>query len=67
VADIRIEERKRGAPWMLIMLMLVAAAAIGWWLWSSRSIGEPTTGSPGEVVADSAAPSDTGPAAQRTP
>jgi len=37
VAEIRIEEKKRGAPWMLILLLVIVAAAIGWWLWSNRA------------------------------
>jgi len=55
VAEIRIEEKKRGAPWMLVLLLVIVAAAIGWWLWSNRSAGEPTTGTPSGAVADSPA------------
>ena len=55
VAEIRIEEKKRGAPWVLILLLLVVAAIIGWWLWSNRSAGSDTTGTPSGAVADSAA------------
>ena len=55
VAEIRIEEKKRGAPWMLILLLLVVAAIIGWWLWSNRSSGTETTGAPAATVADSVA------------
>ncbi len=53
VAEIRIEEKKRGAPWLLILLLLIVAAIIGWWLWSNRSAGSDTTGTPSGVVADS--------------
>jgi predicted negative regulator of RcsB-dependent stress response len=55
VAEIRIEEKKRGAPWLLILLLLIVAAIIGWWLWSNRANGTETTGTPSGVVADSAA------------
>lgn len=55
VAEIRIEEKKRGAPWMLILLLLIVAAIIGWWLWSNRASGTDTTGTPSGVVADSTA------------
>ena len=55
VAEIRIEEKKRGAPWLLILLLLVVAAIIGWWLWSHRSAGSDTTNTPSGVVADSTA------------
>jgi DNA-binding transcriptional regulator of glucitol operon len=44
VAEIRIEEKKRGAPWLLILLLIVVAAIIGWWLWT-----------PSATVADSVA------------
>jgi len=46
VAEIRIEEKKRGAPWLMIIILLAVAAIIGWWLWSNRTSGEPTTGRP---------------------
>ena len=55
VAEIRIEEKKRGAPWMLILLLLIVAAIIGWWLWSNRTAGSDTTGTPSGAVADSTA------------
>ena len=29
MAEIRIEEKKRGAPWLLIIVLLVVAAIIG--------------------------------------
>ena len=61
VAEIRIEEKKRGAPWLLILLLLIVAAIIGWWLWSNRSAGTDTTGTPSGAVADSTA------AAKKTP
>jgi lipopolysaccharide export system protein LptC len=51
MAETGINERKRGAPWIVILLLLVVAVAIGWWLWSSRSSGSPTT----TPVADSTA------------
>ncbi len=54
MAQIGIEEKKRGAPWMLVLILLVVAAIIGWWLWSNRTSGDPTIGTPG-AVADSAA------------
>lgn len=54
MAEIRIEERKRGAPWLMILILLVVAAIIGWWLWSNRSSGEPTTGTPAGAVTDTA-------------
>lgn len=53
MAEIRIEERKRGAPWMLILLLLLVAAAAGWWLWSSRAPHTETTNAPSGAVADS--------------
>jgi len=53
MAENSIGERKRGAPWMLMTIMLVVAAVIGWLLWSNRSRGEPTTGTPADAVADS--------------
>lgn len=52
VEDTRIEEAKRGAPWLLIILLLVVAAIIGWFLWSNRTSGEPTTNSSSEAVSD---------------
>ena len=55
VAEIGIEEKKRGAPWVLILVLLLVAVVIGWWLWSNRSSGEPTINSPAGTVADSAA------------
>ena len=55
VAEIRIEEKKRGAPWLLIIVLLVVAAIIGWFLWSSRTSGEPTTNPSSGAVADSVA------------
>jgi hypothetical protein len=55
VAEIRIEEKKRGAPWILILLLLIVAAIIGWWLWSNRTTGSETTGAPSGAVADSIA------------
>jgi predicted negative regulator of RcsB-dependent stress response len=55
VAEIRIEEKKRGAPWLLIIVLLVVAAIIGWFLWSNRTSGEPTTNPSSEAVADSVA------------
>ena len=61
VAEIRIEEKKRGAPWLLILLLIIVAAIIGWWLWSNRSAGSDTTGTPSGAVADSTA------AAKKTP
>lgn len=54
MAEIRIEEKKRGAPWLMILILLVVAAIIGWWLWSNRSSGEPTTDAPAGVVTDTA-------------
>ncbi|HEX6576317.1 MAG TPA: hypothetical protein VF042_15220 [Gemmatimonadaceae bacterium] len=54
VAEIRIEEKKRGAPWILILLLIVVAAIIGWWLWSSRESGTSTTTTPSGAVADTA-------------
>ncbi|MEO5590344.1 MAG: hypothetical protein ABIS03_12215 [Gemmatimonadaceae bacterium] len=54
MAEIRIEEKKRGAPWMMIMLLIAVAAVIGWWLWSNRSVGSETTEAPSGMVADSA-------------
>ena len=63
MAEIRIEEKKRGAPWMLILLLLIVAAIIGWWLWSNRTSGSDTTGTPSGAVADSIADSS----ATRTP
>jgi hypothetical protein len=33
MAETGINERKRGAPWIVILLLLVVAVAIGWWLW----------------------------------
>jgi hypothetical protein len=53
VAEIRIEEKKRGAPWLLILLLLIVAAIIGWWLWSNRANGSETTGGTGSAVVDS--------------
>lgn len=55
VAEIRIEEKKRGAPWLLIIVLLVVAAIIGWFLWSNRTSGDPTTNPSSEAVADSVA------------
>ena len=55
MAEIRIEEKKRGAPWILILLLLVVAAVIGWWLWLNRTNGSETTGTPSGAVADSIA------------
>ncbi|HEU4878437.1 MAG TPA: hypothetical protein VFT21_03245, partial [Gemmatimonadaceae bacterium] len=54
VAETQFDEKKRGAPWILIFLVLVVAVVIGWWLWSNRSIGSETT-SPPSTVADSTA------------
>lgn len=55
MAEIQVEEKKRGAPWMLIMILLGVALVIGWWLWSNRSVGEPTTSGPSSgVISDSA-------------
>ncbi len=57
-----IEGRKRGAPWILIVLMVGVAIVIGWWLWSHRTIGSETVGAPGGASADSVmlhAPPDT--------
>lgn len=54
MAEIRLEEKKRGAPWVLILVLLVVAAIIGWWLWSNRTSGEPTIDTPSGAVADSA-------------
>lgn len=42
VAELRVEEKKRGAPWLLIFALLAVAVVIGWWLWSTRTSGEPT-------------------------
>lgn len=57
MAEIQIEEKRRGAPWMLIMILLGVALVIGWWLWSNRTVGEPTTSGPsGGVVSDTARP-----------
>ena len=58
MAEIGIEERKRGAPWVLIMILLVVAAVIGWWLWSTRAPGEPTTtpATPGDSVVTATPP-----------
>jgi hypothetical protein len=53
VAEIRIEEKKRGAPWILILLLLIVAAIIGWWLWSNRGNGTEATGTPNSAVVDS--------------
>ena len=54
VAEIRIEERKRGAPWMLILLMVIVAAAIGWWLWTNRDESAATpANTPSGAVTDS--------------
>jgi hypothetical protein len=47
-------DRKRGAPWILIFLVLVVVVVIGWWLWSNRSVGSETTSPPG-AIADSTA------------
>ena len=55
VAEIRIEEKKRGAPWVLILVLLLVAAIIGWWLWSNRTSGDPTIGASRDAVVDSAA------------
>lgn len=40
---------------MLILLLLIVAAVIGWWLWSNRTDGTETTGTPNGAVADSIA------------
>ena len=37
MAEIRIEEKKRGAPWLIILLLVIVAVVIGWWLWSNRA------------------------------
>ena len=55
MAEIRIEEKKRGAPWLLILLLLIVAAIIGWWLWSNRANGSATTETPSGAIADSIA------------
>lgn len=59
MAEIKIEEKKRGAPWLMILVLLVVAAIIGWWLWSTRSTADATntmgTNTPSGVVTDSAA------------
>ena len=47
MAEIGIEEKKRGAPWVIILLLVIAAVIIGWWLWSNRSNGDPVTGATG--------------------
>ncbi len=52
MAEIRIEEKKRGAPWLLIFVLVAVGAIIGWWLWSNRTSGEPTTDTPSGVVVD---------------
>jgi lipopolysaccharide export system protein LptC len=54
VAEIRIEERKRGAPWSLILLLVIVAAVIGWWLWSHRADSTATpANTPSGAVTDS--------------
>jgi predicted negative regulator of RcsB-dependent stress response len=54
VAEIRIEEKKRGAPWVLILLLIIIAAVIGWWLWSHRADSAATpANTPSGAVADS--------------
>ena len=52
MAELRIDEKTRGAPWLLIIVLLVVAAIIGWFLWSNRTSGEPTTNPSSEAVAD---------------
>jgi lipopolysaccharide export system protein LptC len=52
VAEIRIEEKKRGAPWLLILLLVIIAAVIGWWLWSNRTNAEGSTTTPSGAVGD---------------
>lgn len=59
MAEIRIEEKKRGAPWLLIFVLLAVAAIIGWWLWSNRTSGEPTTDTPNGAVVDTTGPGTT--------
>jgi predicted negative regulator of RcsB-dependent stress response len=54
-----INDRKRGAPWILISLVLVVAVVIGWWLWSNRSIGSETTSPPGTAADSTAVKTDT--------
>lgn len=52
MADIRIEEKKARAPWLLILLLLIVAAIIGWWLWSNRSNTGTATPTPSGAVTD---------------
>ena len=59
MAEIRIEEKKRGAPWVLILVLLLVAAIIGWWLWSNRTSGEPTTDTPATVTDSATRPAAT--------
>ena len=49
MAEIRIEEKKRGAPWLMIVVLLLVAAVIGWWLWSNRDKNAVPTESTSEL------------------
>jgi predicted negative regulator of RcsB-dependent stress response len=49
MAEIRIEEKKRGAPWLMIVVLLLVAAVIGWWLWSNRDKNAVPTESTSEI------------------
>ena len=54
-----LDDKKRGAPWILIVLVLAVAVLIGWWLWSNRSIGSETTSPPGAAAESTAVKSGT--------
>ena len=54
MAEIRIEEKKRGPPWLLILLLVIVAVVIGWWLWSNREDNTLTpANTPSGAVTDS--------------
>lgn len=54
MAEIHVEERKRGSMgWLWLLVILIVLALVGWWLWQSGMLGgaaEPVS-APGDTIA----------------
>lgn len=53
MAEIHVEERKRGSMgWLWLLVILIVLALVGWWLWQSGMLGGTTepVAAPGDTI-----------------
>ena len=55
MAEIRVEQKRRGLGWLWLLLALVIIAAVVWWFWSQNG-GRVDTGTGTGAVIDAVRP-----------